>query len=114
MTDKMIIAQNFKVLREANGYTQEYVAKYLGITRSAYSNYETGDREPPLTVMEGLADLYGCDAYLFYEEDYNKVRNELLTAFRVDDLSEADMRQIAKFKSMVRNYLKLESIAKNK
>ena len=114
MSEKETIAQNLRALRVANGYTQEHVAKYLGITRSAYSNYETGDREPSLCVMEGLANLLGCDVYLFYEEDETKVKNELLTAFRVNELSESDLKQIAKFKSIVKNYLKLETIATNK
>ena len=44
------IARNLKKLREAARYTQNEMAQALGVKRSAYSNYETGDREVPYEV----------------------------------------------------------------
>ena len=108
MHDRAIISKNIKRMREACRFTQEQVSQFLGIGRSAYSNYETGDRELPLEVMEKLADLYGCDLFLLYEEDADIVKNMLTTAFRVDDLSADDMKQIADFKAVVKNYLKMD------
>lgn len=110
MTEKEIVAANLKRLREANGFTQEHVANFLNIGRSAYSNYETGDREAPLEVMEKLCNLYGCELYMVYEEDADVVKNMLATAFRVDDLSAEDMKQVADFKCVVKNYLKMEML----
>ena len=52
-----ITGRNLKALREANGYTQEKMAEYLGVGRSAYANYEVGDRETPLEVLQKAADL---------------------------------------------------------
>ena len=110
MEDKTIIARNIKRMRETSGFTQEKIASFLGIGRSAYSNYETGDRELPLSLMDKLADLYGCDTYLMYEENEDVVENILTTAFRVDDLSAEDMNQIAAFKRVVKNYLIMEAL----
>lgn len=110
MEDKAIIARNIKLLREASNYTQESVASFLGIGRSAYSNYETGDREIPLSLMEKLADLYGCDLYDMYTEDEKALAGMLVTAFRVDNLSPDDMRQIAAFKRIVKNSLLMDSL----
>ena len=108
MNERTIISKNIKRMREACRFTQEQVSQFLGIGRSAYSNYETGNRELPLEVMEKLADLYGCDLFLLYEEDADIVKNMLTTAFRVDDLSADDMKQIADFKAVVKNYLKMD------
>ena len=36
-----IIAENLRKLREAARYTQEEISQAIGITRSAYSNYES-------------------------------------------------------------------------
>ena len=108
MNERTIISKNIKRMREACRFTQEQVSQFLGIGRSAYSNYETGDRELPLEVMEKLADLYGCDLFLLYEEYADIVKNMLTTAFRVDDLSADDMKQIADFKAVVKNYLKMD------
>lgn len=110
MSEREIIAKKLKCLRELNGYTQERLADFLGIGRSAYSNYETGDREAPLSVLESLANLYGCDLYSFYSEDDDVCKEMLATAFRVDDLSSDDMKQIADFKCVVRNYIKMDSL----
>lgn len=108
MDEKLAIAKNIKLMREASNYTQENVAAFLGIGRSAYSNYESGDRELPLAYMEKLADLYGCDAYMMYEENESVVESILVTAFRVDNLSPEDMEQIAAFKRVVKNSLMMD------
>lgn len=110
MNERCIISENIRRLREASKFTQEQVSQFLEIGRSAYSNYETGDRELPLDVMEKLADLYGCDMYLLYENDADVVKNMLTTAFRVDGLSADDMKQIADFKAVVKNYLKMDML----
>ncbi|MCQ2360196.1 MAG: helix-turn-helix domain-containing protein [Paludibacteraceae bacterium] len=110
MKENLIVAKNIKLMREAANFTQEKVADFLGIKRSAYANYETGDRELPLSLMEKLADLYGCDAILMYAEDSNVVENMLTTAFRVDNLTAADMVQVAAFKKVVKNSLMLDSM----
>ena len=110
MEDRLIIAKNIKLLRQASNYTQENVASFLGLGRSAYSNYESGDRELPLSCMEKLADLYGCDAYMLYEENESVIEDMLATAFRVDNLSPADMEQIAAFKRVVKNSLMMDTM----
>ncbi len=112
MKENTIVAKNIKLMREISDFTQEKVADFLGIKRSAYANYETGDRELPLSLMEKLADLYGCDAILMYAEDSNVVENMLTTAFRVDNLTTDDMVQVAAFKKVVKNSLMLDSMLK--
>lgn len=110
MEERMIIARNIKRMREASNYTQDSVATFLGIGRSAYSNYEADLRELPLEHMEKLADLYGCDAYMMYEENLDLVENMLATAFRVDNLTASDMEQVATFKKVVKNSLMMDSM----
>ena len=47
-----------KELRIDSDTTQQELAQYLNVTRSAYSNYENGLREIPIEVLSGLADFY--------------------------------------------------------
>ncbi len=110
MEEKLIIASNIKRLREASGFTQGSIANYLNVNRSAYANYETGARELPLNLMEKLADLYGCDMYDLYSENEDVVSAMLATAFRADTLSREDMEQIAAFKRIVSNSLKMDKL----
>lgn len=112
MEEQKVIAHNLKRYREANGCTQEHVANYLNVGRSAYANYESGDRACPLRVLEKLADLYGCDAYAFFQEDTRVVDNMLTTAFRVNNVSSEDLVQIAAFKRVVKNYLMMDNMLK--
>ena len=110
MEEKLIIASNIKRLREACGFTQDTIANYLNVNRSAYANYETGARELPLHLMEKLADLYGCEMFELFSEDGHVVGAMLATAFRVDMLSREDMEQIAAFKRIVNNSLKMDKL----
>ena len=66
---KKTIGRNLKILRENSGFTQEKVAEYLNVGRSAYANYESGEREMPLDALEKAAALFGCDLALFFEEN---------------------------------------------
>ncbi len=43
---------------ETNALTQKDVSAYLNISRQAYSNYETGKRDPDLGLLVKLSELY--------------------------------------------------------
>lgn len=102
-----IISNNLKLLRENSGYTQKQVAEYLGVNRSAYANYESGDRTAPLSVLESVAKLFGIDLSLLFADDKSSVQSMLLCAFRAHDLCLEDMKQVADFKDIAMSYLKM-------
>jgi len=107
------ISQNLKIIRESSGFTQQQLADYLGIKRSAYSNYELGDRQIPLAVLEKVSQLLGCELNIFFEENPQEVEDALLCAFRSDGLSVQDMKVLAEFKNIVRNYIKISRLAES-
>ena len=51
----------FKQLRMREGYTQDTLAEALGISRSAVSMYENGNREPDFETLEKIADFFNVD-----------------------------------------------------
>ena len=103
-----VIGRNLKVLREANDLTQEQMANYLNIGRSAYANYESGERETPLEVLERSASLLGCGLELLFEPDAQTVKDQMMVcAFRTDGLTEGDMKEVARFKQVVLEYMKM-------
>lgn len=110
MNENAIIGRNLKALREANNYTQEQVASFLGIQRSAYSNYETGDREAPIEILEKASSLFGCEMELLFDPDQKAVKNMLVCAFRADNLSVEDMKEVSAFKDIVMSYMKMERL----
>ena len=106
-----VIGRNLKVLREANDLTQEQMSSYLGIGRSAYANYEAGEREAPLEVLERSAALLGCELELLFEQDVETVKDRMMVcAFRTDGLTEGDMKEVARFKQVVLEYMKMQKM----
>jgi transcriptional regulator with XRE-family HTH domain len=52
------LPNKLKFYRKKIGMTQQQVAKHLNITQEAYCYYERGKREPDLTTLIRLADLF--------------------------------------------------------
>lgn len=50
--------EKLKELRAEKCYSQKMVADILGITQSAYSNYESGKREPDNNTLSALAEVF--------------------------------------------------------
>jgi hypothetical protein len=75
-----------------------------------YSNYESGDREAPLSVLEKASNLFSCDLYVLFEESDSIVNDMLVNDFSIDNLSESDMSEVARFKSIVKSYLKMDQL----
>lgn len=52
------LSTKLKELRKVNGYTQDYIADYLDVSRQTYSHYETGRRTPDFDTLNKLATFY--------------------------------------------------------
>lgn len=60
MNIKENITEQIKTLRKQNGYTQQQVADKVNVSRSAYSQYEMGLKQPTIDTLYQLAELYKC------------------------------------------------------
>lgn len=56
------LSNNIKKLRIKYGYSQPELAKKLGISRSAISMYENGNREPNLELLEAMCDIFNVSS----------------------------------------------------
>ena len=52
------LSKYLRLLRNQTDYTQDDLAKYLGITRSAYSHYENARLMPPTDSLYKLSAFY--------------------------------------------------------
>ena len=50
---------NLRSLRLACGYTQQDVARALGVVRSTYSYYETGKTQPDVETLTRISQMFG-------------------------------------------------------
>ncbi|CAA7621116.1 helix-turn-helix domain-containing protein [Magnetospirillum sp. UT-4] len=74
-----VIGQRLRATREALGLTQEQLALSIGVTRTAYTNWERGDRMPdPLAVVR-LADRYGVTLDWIYRGQLGGMPHSLAT-----------------------------------
>ena len=55
------IGRNLRKARKEVKLTQQIVAEKLGIERSVYTRYETGDIEIPVTTFALICRLIGAD-----------------------------------------------------
>lgn len=59
--------------RISKGYTLQKAADELGITLRTYQKYEGGDREPNLSLLTKIADLFEIPTdFLLGRDDYLK------------------------------------------
>ncbi|WP_298033015.1 helix-turn-helix domain-containing protein [uncultured Dysosmobacter sp.] len=54
----MTFPENLLKLRKAAGLSQTALASKIGISWRTYQTYERGEREPSLSTLVALADLY--------------------------------------------------------
>ena len=59
MRYEMMKYENIRSIRIDRGYTQEQIAKQLGISQNTYSQYEIGVLNYPVDAVVKLADIYG-------------------------------------------------------
>lgn len=59
------LPQKLKSLRLEKGFSQQYVAEELSVTRTTIYNYETGKRSPHLNELQKLAAIYSVDLSFF-------------------------------------------------
>lgn len=61
-------AKKLKGLRETREWSQDELAKRLGISRSTIGNYEQGIREPDFETLEKIADVFNCPISYLMED----------------------------------------------
>lgn len=91
----MAIGNLIKNARQKKGYSRDYMADKLGISYSAYANYENNKRKPDINTICDIANLLGVsfdflalqtsfNDYEEYERELKK-RAELLEKGTVSD-----------------------------
>lgn len=57
-----MFSERLKQLREEKGYSQEYIAEYLGVKQQTYSRYENNVTEPDINTIIKLAALFNVSS----------------------------------------------------
>ncbi len=71
----MSLGARLRTLRHCRRISQTEVAQYIGITRSAYSHYESNNRQPVYETIIKLAAFFNVSVdYLLVGEDPQAVK----------------------------------------
>jgi transcriptional regulator with XRE-family HTH domain len=93
--------ENLKAARERRNMSQKEVAEGIGVAKSTYSLYESGNREPNVPTIKKIADLLNVSA-----DDLLGINDEpqtLAAHFDGDEYTEEELEEIKQFAEFVKN-----------
>ena len=93
--------ENLKEARLKSGYSQKEVADKIGVAKSTYSLYESGNREPNVDTIKKISDILkvSADTLLGLEEE----PITLAAHFDGDEYTEDELEEIRQFAEFVKN-----------
>lgn len=87
-----IISKYLQFLRKSNQYTQDDLAKELGISRQAISKWETGTTIPNLEVLLKISKLYDITINDILDP---KIQPKRITDFeQISTISEKELKEV--------------------
>lgn len=93
--------ENLKAARERKNMTQKEVADNIGVAKSTYSLYESGNREPNVQTIKKIADTLNvsADDLLGLSPDPTTIAAH----FDGDEYTEDELEDIRAYAEFVRN-----------
>lgn len=109
-----IVGANVKRMRKLHGFTQEHVARYLGIDQTLVSKVEGGQRSLGAASLEKLCDLFFCTLDDLLDDSARSAQApvEKAVAFRADGLADEDLHALAAIGRIVRNLEDMAALEK--
>ena len=86
------LAQTIKELRLKNGFSQEYLARELGVSRPTYVQIEKGGRELTITEAEQIASIFGVTFDDLLEGKSSAIKVDFAKEKKVKKSAEPEIR----------------------
>ncbi|MBD9039884.1 MAG: helix-turn-helix domain-containing protein, partial [Collinsella aerofaciens] len=71
-------AQRLADLRRSKGFSQEGLARKLGLSRQAVSKWENGTAYPDITIIPSLAVFFNISIDELFDFDKTKIESEII------------------------------------
>ena len=93
--------ENLKIARERNGLSQKDIAEGIGVAKSTYSLYESGNREPNVQTIKKIADILNvsADELLGIDDEPQTIAAH----FDGNEYTEEELDEIKKFAEFVKS-----------
>lgn len=98
------VYERIKELRTQLNLSQDYVAKFLGISRSTYTQMENGKRKVLADDVAQLSKIFGVTAdSLLNETEISQPTTMFARSFeRLDERDQAEIMNLIRFKEQVK------------
>ena len=95
MERQIFLGRNIRYLRKKRGWTQEHLADLLGYSSyTSIQKWETSSSNPPVRVVQKLADLFGTDIGTLTLIDMEYAFSTAQRALSEDDYIKAEMNKL--------------------
>ena len=100
-----ILSTRLKEAREYRGFSQEDIARYLGVPRSAISLIENGSRRVSATELSRLASLYQTtmESLAGQDSEESEPDSVRMVARAAAELSVTDRDEVLRFAQFLRS-----------
>lgn len=104
MDSTMNVNERIKNLRSKLHLSQEYVANYLGLNRSSYTQMENGNRKITADDVLKLSNLFGVSAdMILHNEEISEPTAVFARSFEaLDETDQAEIINLIRFKQQMR------------
>lgn len=93
--------ENLKIARERRKMSQKDLAESIGVAKSTYSLYESGNREPNVQTIKKIADILNVSADELL--GINEEPTTMAAHFDGDEFTEEELDEIRQFAEFVKN-----------
>ena len=92
--------ENLKIARERKGISQKDMAESIGVAKSTYSLYESGNREPNVQTIKKISDILNvsADELLGIDDEPQTIAAH----FDGDEYTEEELNKIKEFAAFVK------------
>lgn len=92
--------ENLKLARERKGMSQKEVSEIIGVAKSTFSLYESGNREPNIPTIKKIADALDTSPNELLGIEPAPVT--IAAHFDGDDYTEEELQKIMEFAAFVK------------
>ena len=100
----LAINERIKIMRTQLHLSQDYVAKYLGVSRSTFTQMENGNRKILAEELSKLSALFGVSTdVLLNEQEISQPAAMFARSFeRLDESDQAEIMNLIRFKEQMK------------
>lgn len=96
----------FKEYRKSFNYSRKQISEFLDLEIMDYLEIENYKKEPSIIQLESLCNLYLIDFEDFYKEPKKSI-------IPIVQLNKEEMKSVASFNKIVKNYIKMKKVLNN-